>query len=471
MNKINQIILFTFLSLVLIPNIYAQNTLNLEQCITMAFERNLQLKSKEYNVQSTEIDIKQAKQARMPSLNGYSQFGVNLGRTIDPTSNSFSTSTFMSNSFGLTSDITIYNYNRINNTIKQAKLSKASIDKDYEQLKLDIALQVTSAYVNILFAMENIKNADLQMKLNESQLEQIDIFIRAGSKPETDRLDLLAAIALQEQTIITIQNQYDLAILSLKQLLKLDYNEDLNISLDNNFIVNTNISTLTIDDLVQKVIQQYPALQSASMQTEMAAMDISIRKAALYPSLTANFNLRTNYSNQGQRILSRDIVETKQNVTVNDVPVEIGFFNPVITFEDNPYIDQLNENLSYGAGISLNIPIYNRYQGKASVEKAKLALLQSQNNYDIVKNQLVRNLQQVLADARASMKELKAAERSYNSLQSAYANAEKKHEQGMISTFEYLQVKNQMDSAQLKMIISKYNYLFKGKILDYYLAK
>ncbi len=448
----------------------SQQSLDLQQCINLALDRNLDLKSKSYNLESNKIDLKQAKASKLPNLNVNTRLGINLGKTIDPTSNNFITTNFISNSFTFSSNIQIYNYNKINHLIKQATLLKSSGNLDYKQLEMDIALQVTTSYVNTLFALENLKNSKLQLESNQSQLDQMDIFINSGSRPKNDRLDLVAALAQQEQNIINYQNQYDLSILNLKQLLRLDYTDDLDLKLISEYNLNADAETMTIENLVNKVIDRYPALQAAAINTDISGIQVKIAKSGYYPSITAGVSLGTNYSNQGKRILSTDVVIQEQPVFINGDESILGVYSKSVKLENTPYINQLEDNISYGLGVNMSIPIYNNYTNKASVEKAKLQELISKNNYEKIKNQLVLSLQQVLADAKASKKEMTAADKSYISQQSAYINAQKKYNAGTISSFELLQIKNKMDSAQLTGTIAKYNYIFKVKLLDYYLG-
>src|SRR5690606_32626634 len=155
-NNIGIIICFVYIPYLGI----SQKQFSLQECVTMAIDQNLQLESMDYNVENAEIVLKQSRHARYPNLSFGVNLGNNFGRTIDPTSNAFSTESILSNGYSLSSGVLLFNGFRINNTIEQSKLNTLAWKKDRQQLERDISLNVASAYLNVLFAKENITIAE-----------------------------------------------------------------------------------------------------------------------------------------------------------------------------------------------------------------------------------------------------------------------------------------------------------------------
>src|SRR5690606_24324580 len=215
-------ILLLFFTLLFVRNISAQEIWSLEKCLRYAAENSLLVKQSELNVRSALVTEKQSKMARLPSLDASVSGGVQFGRTIDPTTNSFDNQTIGFNRYSLSAGVVLFNGNSINNTIERSKLNTQIASLDAEASEDNLYLSVATAYLNILMAEEQLENSGNQKRLSEEQLEQIDKLIKSGLRPENDRLNILAQIALNDQALVQSRNAVDLAYLQLKNLLQLD---------------------------------------------------------------------------------------------------------------------------------------------------------------------------------------------------------------------------------------------------------
>ena len=180
----------------------AQEAWDLEKCIKYAWENSLNITQTQQSELLETINQKEAQQARYPNVNGSGTLQWNFGRSLDPVTNAFTTSTFFSNNFGLSAGVPIFRGFQIRNTLKQAGFNLDAAKMDTEQLRRDIALNVASAYLTALFAKERQNTAQFALDLSNEQLDQVDKLIAAGSRPRNERLDLLAQIATNEQTCL-----------------------------------------------------------------------------------------------------------------------------------------------------------------------------------------------------------------------------------------------------------------------------
>lgn len=449
----------------------AQESWDLRKCIDHAFKNNINIQQSNMNVDLSELELNQSRHNRYPSLNASTGANWNFGRTVDPTSNSFNTETFFSNNISLSSGVVLYNGGQIRNTIKRNKLEVEAAKLDAQQMSNDIALQVSNTYLNVLFAQENRQIAKNQLALTLEQLEQLDKLINAGARPSNERLDIEAQAALQEQNIVQTENTYEIALLGLKQLLRLDPNTEMDVVIPSeNLVVTLDPDVLTFDEIYQSSLRTQANIASQALKNESSEIAIDIAKASLYPSLTLGGSLGTNYSNRGLRIDGFDQQIVEQQVFINGTESTIGIPQSSAILSDNPYLDQLDENLSYGFGLSLRVPIYNNLVNKTNVERSKLNAISSQLADEQLRNNLKTNVQQALANAKAAKKQFEASEKSVAAQRASYANAQKRFDLGAINTFDFINAKNQLDNAELNLVISKYDYIFKTKVLDFYLG-
>ena len=216
-------ILFTFILCAF--GAQSQKAWTLQACVARAIDQNLSVKNIDLNIKGALVDMTQAKHARYPSLNGNVGTNVNFGRSIDPTSNSFIAQTFFSNTYSLNAGVMLYNGGRISNTIKQSVINYQSNKLSKEQVERDIALNVATQYLNVLFTRENQTVADNNYIGTKSQVDQMIQLVNSGARAESELFNLEAQLATNDQSRIAAKNAYDIAVMQLKQTLFLDMNE------------------------------------------------------------------------------------------------------------------------------------------------------------------------------------------------------------------------------------------------------
>lgn len=422
-------------------------------------------------MENAEIDLGVAKQARYPNLGASSNLSWNFGRTIDPTSNDFITETFFSNNYGINSGIVLFDGFRIKNNISRSELNLKASEADAQQTSQDIALNVAVAYLNILFTRENIDIAQKQLELNEQQLARTIRSIEGGILPAAEKLNVESQIAQSEQGIIVAQNSYEIAVLQLKQLLRLDPSKEIEVEVPEDVEISTDPDLVTLEELTTSAIKMRYDLIAAEYRNEIAMKDVELAKSGYYPTLSLFGNLRTNYSNQALEVLREESRFVEQEVLVNQMPVTISQSVDVPILAKPSFGSQLDNFLSYGFGFGLNVPIYNNGITKGNVQKAKLNIQNMELQSRQLKENLIATLQQRLADARAAKKKLEASDKSLAAQKASFENVGKRLEIGAANSFEWESQKTQLENLEIQRLNDKYDYLFKIKILEFYLGK
>ena len=449
----------------------AQKQYNLRECVNIAIEQNRQLLSMDYNVENAELSLKQSRHARYPNLNFSANLSNNFGRTIDPTSNAFITQSILSNGFNLSSGVLLFNGFRIQNTIEQSKHSTLAWKKDREQLERDISLNVASAYLNVLFAKENIAIAEKQLAQTISQRELVEKMIRIGNSPDNAIFDLDAQVAQNEQSAVTARNSLDLAMLTLRQLMRLDPNIPLDIVTPPVTITPDYLSVVTFDEILEKGLANQVGLEAARLRVDAAMSGEKVAAAGYYPSISAGGNLVSNFSNRFQQVAGYETRQIDQEIIFNGQNVTIGFVQEVPLFEPIPYLNQLNNNLSYGVGVSLSMPIYSNYSVRASAQRAKINTATAQNNYEIQRDNAQVTITQAYTEARAAQARYDASMKSLAAQEKVYDAASKRFETGALNSYDLVRFKTLLDNAQSNALIAKYDLFFRLKVLDFYLGR
>ncbi len=455
--------------------IQAQDTWNLARCIEYARENNLLLRQTQLGINQAELTEKQNKLSRMPALSGSASHAYNFGRSIDPTSNSFESRTIQSNNFSLNSNGLIYGGGQIRHSITQSAFDAQAAQADVDRVNNDMGLTIAQAYLQILLSEDQLNIAKNRLKQSQDQLDRTQKLVNAGSVARVTLLDLEAQVATDEQSIVATENGLVLALLNLKTQLNLDPDYAMTVVRpDLDIPENSNLSTMTVDMLYQEAVKNQPQILASEYRQKSAETGIAVAKATLQPSLSYFGNLSTNYSNLAKRTTD-EVVIAEQDFGdlevpgVGTVPLLVSSEIPVL--ENTPFVNQLGDNFSQALGLSLNVPIYNRGQNKINVERAELAVVTAELNTEQLKQTLKADLQRALTDARAALKQYNAAEKTLKAREVAFVSSEKRFDLGAINTFEYVIAKDALELAKVNVLSAKYDYVFKLKVLDYYLGK
>lgn len=450
-----------------------QDIWNLERCIREALDKNLTIEQIKLNKQGYDISGKLYRRERIPSLNISSDFGFTVGRVINPATNNFETENSLYQSMGVGTGLTIYNGGRIGKSVRQNDYYLAAAEKDVQQAQEDISLNVANIYLTLLFAYENLEIAKNRVKLTEGQLENMEKMILAGTRPENDRYDILSQLAIDEQAFITAQNNIDINMLTLKQEMLMDPGYPLVIERP---VLNMDALEALENEPFEAVyayaINNQPQIQAAELRQQANEVGVDIARSQRIPSLTLGGNLGTNWSNLAKAPTGSYSQPIIQNVLIDGNPAVLGYNTEVYSgFESIKYGTQLDNNIGYGWGATLRIPILNNYSGQASIERAKINVINADIETEKTKQTLKTNIQNALTSAKAARKSLEGAEAAAFAARISLDNADKKAALGTMNNFEYLSARNRSDIAENNLLIARYDYYFQIKVIEYYMGR
>ena len=419
----------------------SQKKWTLKECVDHALKNNISIKQNALNLESLKQDVISAKGSFLPNLNASSGANLSFGSTIDPVSNGRISSTNFSNSYSLNSGVTVFNGFRLLNSYKNAQLGVEKSKLDFNKIKDDVSLNVVDSYLNILFAKENLGVAKVQAEISKNQIEVAKNQVEAGSKPKGELLNAKSTYANDIQNIITQENTLNFALLRLAQLLQVDPN-GFDVSTINVGAPSVSLMYNSPTDVYKKAVSTRPEILSAKIGIKQADINIDIAKSGFLPTLSASASAGSNFSHR---------------------------YRLIPGFPGNDYFfKQLNDNFGYGIGLSLNIPIFNRYQNKVNVNKSIINKERSELSLESAKLSLQQTIQRAFLDAKAALKTYEAAKTSLEAQQEAFKNAEERYKFEAITSFEFDQVRNRLVNAEGALIRSKFDYVFKSKVLKFY---
>lgn len=422
----------------------------LQDCINHAWKNNIQVRQSELTVLNNQLSLKQDQWARVPDLNGSVSGQNSVGRSINPFTNVIVNQDITSQNYGLNSSVTLFNGLNQHHAVNRSQANLDKSEYDLENQKNNTALSIANQYLNILLAQEQIKNAQISLITSKLQSEQTEKQVNAGAFPKQNLLQAKQQIANDEVNLITAENSLDLAKLTLKQSLQLPASNVLEIEVPTIPDPSENFIDITLEDVFQSALS-LPEVKSAEEQVKASQYGLSIAKSFRYPSLTLSGGLNTNWSSAA--------------------PDQFPDPDSPTGFKENTYVNQLDFNLARFVSLNLNIPIFNRLQTNTGVGQARITLQNSEYSLTGVKNQLRQNIEQAYYNARAAAKTYQATKRQLEVLEESFRNVEQRFNLGATNSVEYNQIKNDFNKSQNDLVRTKYDFIFKLKVLDFYQGK
>lgn len=415
---------------------------SLERCISHAEKNSLTIQESQIGVQQAALNLAQDKRNRYPNLNANTGINYNVGRFVNPVTNEFITTNLLANNIGVSSGLVVYNGGRLQKNITRSELQQQVSETNLEQAQRDVALNVASSYLSVLLAIERDNNTKAILAESVRQLDRINKLIASGALPEADIYEAEAQVARNEQSVVASENAVTQAYLILKTTLQIPIEQDFKIEQPTISIPGP--ETLILEPynvIVQQAISTQPSVKAGELQLQSAALDIELAKVGKLPSVSLNASTGTNFANLSQ------------------IAGGAGYFG------------QLNENLNGSVGVFINIPIYDRGATNTAVEQAKLRQLTQQISNRRIRQNIETQVQQALADAKAAAKQMQAAQKTLDASQKAFDNTKKRYEIGATTLLDFNTSQNNLNQAEFNLIIAKYDYIFKLKILEFYQGK
>jgi outer membrane protein len=408
---------------------------SLSDCIAYALDHNLTVKRSELTVEQREVELSTAKGRRLPGFSASASENLSFGRGLTA-DNTYSNSNTTSTSFNLGGDIPIFQGFDISNGIKLSKLNLAAATADLEKAKDDIRVSVAQAYVQILYNQEMLRVAHEQAEHDAQLLEQIRERLNAGKVSAAEVSAQQATLAQSRQSEIQAEGNLRISILELTQLLELPSPEGFSI-VTPEVGDPSRILLMRPEAIYEEAVTVKPSVESARLNVGYAELAVARAKGAYLPKISLSGGLGSNYYTNSK-------------------------------MSSKPFGEQLKNNFSQYVGVSMSVPIFQRFSIRNSVRNAELTFKGQQIQFESVKKALYKEIQQAYYNAVASQARLAGSRESAESARQHYELTEEKYRVGKAGIAEYNDARNSWLRAESDHIQARFECLYQTKLLDFY---
>ena len=412
----------------------AQETWDLQRCITHAIEHNLSIKQKEAARNQSEVELNTAQWSRMPNLNGNIGQSFNFGRALQA-DNTYGNRNTRNTNFSLGTNIPLFTGMQIPNSIALSKLNLKAATEDLAKAKEDISIQVASYFLQVLFNEELTKIARNQVALSQEQLDRKIAFFRNGKASEAEVLEAKSRLAQDQLSLVQAENNHQLALLDLSQLLELPSPEGFQINVPD--IDNFSVHLTLPEEVYAQAMMNKPAIKAAQYRLQGAEKSIKIAQSGYYPQLSFGAGIGTNYYH-------------------------------LSGIENAPFSTQWDQNMNKYLQFSLSIPIFNRFQTRNRVKSARIQHTALSWQLEESKKALYKEIQQAYYNALAAESKYKSSQSANESAEASFRLMSEKYANGKASATEYNEMRTAWMKALSDGVQAKYEFVYRSKILDFY---
>jgi len=414
---------------------------DLKSCVEYAIQHNISVQQADVSARLAKLQADLASSNRLPTINGTTGMGMRFGRSIDPTTNGFSSTQFLYNNFGLNGGIQLYNAGKLKNNAAATNLSWYASEADKLTIANDISLNVATYYLQILSAIEQSEIAKIQIQQTKEQLAATSKRVEVGLLPELNLLELETQLANDSSNYINAISSVQQSKLNMMALLNLDAAKPFEILAQPvDQIKLQTFADLQPDYVFNVATQNMPNIKAATLRVQAAEKNSLAAKAGFYPSLSFGYNLTSNFSNQ-----SKDWA----NVW-------------------NGWNTQVNNNFGQNVGFQMSIPLFNGNQSKINYRQSKLNLSNVKLQADNTQLKLKQDIYSAYTNAIVAFNKLNAAQKALTSSEKTYQFATKRYELGLLGTIELLSNQNNYLKAKVNFKTAQYEYVFRIKLLEFY---
>lgn len=409
----------------------AQNPMSLSEAMQYAVENSTDVAIQAEANESTHYDKVEAVAGLFPSLSASSSIYNSYGRSIDPETNTYTTVGNVSNSYSVSTYLTVFSGLKNINELKASRLKCEMGGHSMQQAKDAVALSVMQLYFDVIYYAQSVELVEQQKAAAEEVFELTTKQEGLGVKSAADVALSASQVASYDLMLTQQQNLHSQALLNLKEAMNYPFDEEL--------ILSDNISIEPITTATIFNIESNPEYQAAASQVEVSRTNLKIARGSYAPT----FAVGAGYNNYYYASLADD-------------------YTPI------QFSEQFKTNYGYYVGASLSIPIFSNLSYRSSVARSRHSLRTAELELHKTELRITKAAREALLSRDNSLKEQASAEAKVEAATLANRAVLRKFEQGVASFVDLQSSANELLQAKAEELRARLNYHKECIMVEYY---
>lgn len=411
----------------------AQQTWNLQECLDYASAHHPLIKQATVNVEKNDKLITGSKGMLLPSVEAGVRNTFSFGSSINQSSNQREALNTQYDQFTAQADWSLFNWRNI------LDISLSKLNKETSTYKLKLAQnKVKLNVIQMFFAYQNSKSwlgvLETQISGMQDQIKRTEKEVEIGNRPKSDVYDIKANLGTLQEQWVSAKNQRDQAKINLLNALSVSQDSVDFVMTDENLFSEAEFHD---SDFTKKLLEKNPAYQSAIAEIKAQEKKKDIAKAGYLPTLNGSYSWST-------------------------------FYNKVLGNDDGSKIrfsDQFSQNKNQTVFFGLTVPVFNKLQVKTNVEIAKLNIVNSNYDKELVINDLTQNINSIKAQFLNAQEKYNLLEANFENQKLSFQKSEEKYKEGLMDAYTFFVVRNGWLQANYNLISSKNDVIQQTELL------
>lgn len=429
--------LLTLTVSILLTPLYAQEKMTLEACMKYAIEHSTSVQQQEIALEDARQNYIGAVASAMPSINASTGGTMNYGRSIDPATNTYTTTSTFNNSYSLSGSLTVFNGLSTINTIKATKVMRAMGVEELQLARDQIAMNTMSAYFDVVYYYGTVEIAQEQLMTSQLELKQVQEQYELDLKAPADVAEVEAQVANYDYLLTEQQSNLELALIELRKVMNYPQEEPLEI--DTEVDIEGMLITETLEEVLNYALVYNPQIRSKEMNSRYYELNYASTKGRYLPSISLSGGFSTNY-----------------------------FVNVDSPGNYAKYFNQLGNNRGYYVGMSISIPIFSGLSRRVAKHRAKLQY----DNAILAHTEQRRTLESEVAKTYQEMqnfgKQYIMSQKKVQANDLAYRSVSQKFAEGMVTAIDLQTASNNLLQARSDLLHARLQYIIKCRMVGYY---
>lgn len=429
--------LLTLAVSILLTPLYAQEKMTLEACMKYAIEHSTSVQQQEIALEDARQNYIGAVASAMPSINASTGGTMNYGRSIDPETNTYTTTSTFNNSYSLSGSLTVFNGLSTINTIKATKVMRAMGVEELQLARDQIAMNTMSAYFDVVYYYGTVEIAQEQLRTSQLELKQVQEQYELDLKAPADVAEVEAQVANYDYLLTEQQSNLELALIELRKVMNYPQEEPLEI--DTEVDIEGMLITETLEEVLNYALVYNPQIRSKEMNSRYYELNYASTKGRYLPSISLSGGFSTNY-----------------------------FVNVGSPGNYAKYFNQLGNNRGYYVGMSMSIPIFSGLSRRVAKHRAKLQY----DNAILAHTEQRRTLESEVAKTYQEMqnfgKQYIMSQKKVQANDLAYRSVSQKFAEGMVTAIDLQTASNNLLQARSDLLHARLQYIIKCRMVGYY---